>query len=116
LTQEADVDDAVRNEALLISLEWGPRRSIPFEERLAAARPELSGEEVADLRKLTNQVESEAWGTVASFFTAHGMKDRDANAAWTRALLAKWPWLTEKSLAALWTQGCYYAWKDGELT
>ncbi len=110
------MDDLVRNEALRISIEWGPRRSIPYETRLANSRPELAQSQIEELRTLCAQVESEAWGTVVQHFKANGMNDAAAIDAWTTALRAKWPWLNQNNLASLWTQGCYYAWKEGDLT
>jgi hypothetical protein len=110
------MDPDICNTALKISLQWGPERSTPFKTRLAEARPGISDRDIEALEKQSHEVESAAWGSVVEHMKAHGMKDAPAREAWARPLLAKWPWLDDDNLAMLWTQGCYYAWHDGELT
>lgn len=110
------MDPAISNSALKISLTWGPERSTPVATRIAAAHPHLSPADISALEKQSSQVESAAWGSVVEHMKAHGNNDPAARETWRKPLLAKWPWLNEDNLSSLWTQGCYYAWHDGELT
>jgi hypothetical protein len=110
------MDSAISNSALKIHLAWGPERAKPFATRVTAAHPGLSPHDIQALERDFSQIESAAWGSVVAAMKAHGMNDAAARTSWKKPLLAKWPWLSEANLSSLWTQGCYYAWHDGELT
>jgi hypothetical protein len=100
------VDDAAKNEALRISMEWGPRRSIPYDTRVAEACPGLSPHQIEELRKLAGSVETDGWRTIVSFFNAHGMKEPAARAAGETSKRTKWPRVDEKNHPTVCTHGC----------
>jgi hypothetical protein len=109
------MEPAICNAALKISLQWGPERKIPFATRLGEIHPNLTAAEAEALEKESHEIESAAWSSVVQHMKTNGMNDRLARAAWTKPLIARWPWLNQDNLSMLWTQGCYFAWHDGEL-
>ena len=59
---------------------------------------------------------------VSTFFTLSGylittllLDERAATGTFRQSVLARYPWISAENLTQLWTQGRYYAWKDGEL-
>jgi hypothetical protein len=34
---------------------------------------------------------------------------------WSQLVARQYPWMSDSNLKRLFSQGCYYAWKDGEL-
>lgn len=114
MSDNAD-EAAIKNDALRISMEWGPRRSMPYEMRIREVHPQLLDHQIHDLETLSNEIQSAAWGSVVQAMKSHHKDEQAAQQTWRNTLRKKWPWLSDANLGAAWTQGCYYAWHDGEL-
>lgn len=95
------------NEALDISLAWGPQRIVPLAERLKAKFPALSGAEIAALERECDAVLSMVC-SLADQIGDQGLAPAEAHAR----LHARFPTLDDKRAGAAMHQGYYSYWRD----
>lgn len=102
-----DIQARVFNDALTLSLEWGENFHKPIQERLRHAYPNLSQAEADELDRLCREIASYAFGQIER---AYIKEISEAKA--TTNIKARYPLLDGESLARLWSQGQYYAWRE----
>jgi hypothetical protein len=104
------VNRKILNTGLDLAMEFGEQWLQPIQTRLAAKFPSLSG---ANLDAYDSACrEAMRFGHQQVVLTIRKSKDRRAHYARFRtAVLAKYPWMTEKNLGRLFSQGCYYSMK-----
>jgi hypothetical protein len=95
------------NTALSMSLEWGPVRSQPLQDRLAERFATLTKKELLGLKLTCGEVESLAWREIERAY----LNEISINQA-ESAILSAFPWVSADNLSHLVTQGQYYAWHD----
>jgi hypothetical protein len=100
-------DSDTLNTALSMSLEWGPVRSTPLENRLAERFPNLTPREVKALKLTSAELESLAWREIERAY----LKTITMDAA-GETIRSAYPWVNTDNLSYLFTQGQYYAWHD----
>jgi hypothetical protein len=109
------MDAQTLNVGLDMAMEFGQNWLRPIQERLHARFPKLSetdldayNEQCQAAMKFGHLELRECWRAASS------QKDA-AFQLFRQRVLAAHPWVSAANLDHLFSQGCYYAWKDGEL-
>ena len=109
------MDDALLNEGLDLALEWGANWLKPINERLAERHPAMSAEELEAANKACQQAMYAGFDQVVASLRAANRSEAIARGDYERAMRARFAWISQANLGRVFSQGCYYAWKDGEL-
>jgi hypothetical protein len=104
-----DFDPELANHALEIAIEWGPNRRRPILERLAESCPHLHQLEVERYAGIAQDVEKRCFALVQAKVDAVGCGYSELLADCREMVVSEFPWLSEKNIAHLLTQGQYYA-------
>lgn len=108
----ADLDADVLNEGLELAMEFGPRWLQPIQPRLAVRHPHLSAEEL-DAYDAACRAALDFGHRQAYELLTVGGDDRIVQLRFKEAMRRHHPWISPGNLAHLFSQGRYYAWKDG---
>lgn len=100
-------DTDMLNTALAMSLEWGPVRNRPLEERLVERFPALTPREAMALKLVCEQASSLAFRQYERLYL-NEITQAEADSA----IYGAFPWISPHNRAHLLTQGQYYAWHD----
>lgn len=96
-----------------MALEWGEQWLRPINERLAVKHPNLGAEEIEAYNKACREAMFHGFDQVVACLRAADQQESRARAAFGSAMRARYPWMSPGNLARVYSQGCYYAWKDG---
>ena len=106
------LDPLVLDAGLLLAMEWGEQWLMPIQSRLALLYPTLEALEL--------ELYNEACGSAMRFGHALVMElmrrtrdDRELEELFMREFRDAFPWASDASMRRLYSQGRYYAWKDG---
>jgi hypothetical protein len=106
------VRDDILDHGLRLALAFGPDWLQPIQERLARRFPTLSRGELDEYDARCRQVRDAAQRRLGELVATAG--DLDAvREQWNAEVRAEHPWLSEETLGHLYSQGCYYLYKDG---
>jgi hypothetical protein len=105
----------ILNVGLGLAMEFGPSWMQPTQSRLAKRYPRLSPEELDAYEAACRPAMQFGHTEVPRHWHAAAGRERVALGTFRKSVLARYPWVSAKNLKHLWTQGRYYAWKDGEL-
>lgn len=100
------MDPATLNAALAIHLKWGPERMTPTKERLKKKCPGLKGNALAEC----DATAEAAMDLGHRYVYDHPSCPPDECAA---AVRATYPWVSPDNMTSIYSQGIYYARKDG---
>lgn len=96
------------NIALKRSLEWGKKFEMPLDNKLMKAIPNLSGTDIEKVSRYVVQVRDDVlWGI---YYRNRDTKTDTLKIDVRKAVTEKYPWINKGNLAALDSQGEYYAW------
>jgi len=107
--------DDVLSEGIEMAMEFGKNWLQPIQGRLQVRYPGLSAEELELYNSTSQQAMRRGHQVVPSCFRDARGQQGPAYRAFSQVMRADYPWLTEGNLSHLFSQGCYYAWKDGAL-
>ena len=110
------MDAQIFNAGLDMAMEFGKNWLQPIQERLHVRFPQLSE---ADLDECNEQCQATMKFGHLELRECWRAANSQKNAAFElfrNRVLELYPWVSAANLAHLFSQGCYYAWKDGELT
>lgn len=96
-------------------MEWGPNWLKPIQERLAVKYPHLNVEELDAYQAVCRSAMNFGHEQVPEHWHAAGGDQAEAERRSQQAVLARYPWVSPANLSHLFSQGCYYAWKDGAI-
>jgi hypothetical protein len=108
-----DFDPTIANDALHLAMEWGKDWMMPTQERLAARH---TGLHTSDLDRYNAMArDAMLYGHVLVYEQAEalGFDNQELAEKCQKLLLHKYAWISEENLQRLFSQGMYYAWKDG---
>lgn len=108
-------DPGILNVGLDLAMEFGASWMQPIQSRLAGRHPALAASELDEYDAACRAAMTWAQRQVPEHWHAAGGREREARRRFQQAVLSRYPWISAKNLKQLWTQGRYYAWKDGEL-
>jgi len=110
------MDAQILNTGLAMAMEFGDNWLRPIQERLHARYCQLSesvlneyNEQCQAAMKFGHLELRHCWRD------AHSQKDA-AFQLFRERVCSRYPWISAANLERLFSQGCYYAWKDGELS
>jgi hypothetical protein len=100
------MDPATLNAAMAIHLEWGPALMTPTKDRLKKKCPGLKGKALAEC----DAAAQAAMNLGHRYVYDHPSCTEDECAA---AVRASYPWVSAENMRSMYSQGIYYARKDG---
>jgi hypothetical protein len=108
------VKDAILSEGLELAMEFGPNWLKPIQGRLEARHPELSADELDEYERICRAALQLGTSEVPACWRQAG-DEPGAFRQWSELVKRQYPWMSDSNLKHLFSQGCYYALKDGEL-
>lgn len=109
------MDPEILDRGLALALEWGQHWLAPIHDRLGALYPSLSPEELGRYDAACRAAMRFGHEGVRSAWREADRDQEKAFALWRDAILARYPWISDDNMRRTFSQGMYYAWKDGEL-
>jgi hypothetical protein len=109
------MDAAVLNAGLKLAMAFGEYWLQPIQSRLAGTFPELSRAELDEYDSLCREAMNFGHAQVPSSWRSAGGSQREAFRLFREIVLRRYGWVSDDNLSHLFAQGCYYAWKDGDL-
>ncbi len=114
MTQPAALDPAILAEGMEMAMAFGADWLKPIQPRLAARHPHLDAAALDAYNEECQRAMRDAQLRVPGFWN-RADSHKEAFALWRHEVHARYPWITETNLSHAWSQGCYYAHKDGDL-
>lgn len=108
--KKANDRDELLNEGLSLAMEWGKNWLQPIQERLQRRHLELSKEELDELNDKAQAAMKFGHNLVYESVERDGKAIADQDFA--REVQVRYPWVHEKNIRHMYSQGRYYAWKD----
>jgi hypothetical protein len=96
------MDATILNDCLNLAMEWGPDWLKPTQDRMRRLYPHLTDTEL-------NQYDTDARAAMHLGFDLMYNNPKAAFAELMAVVRAKCPWVTEKNLSRMYSQGLYYA-------
>ena len=96
------------NDVMAIFQEFGPRRTIPVEQRWRERFPAASDQELHEWRERCQRIEAVALSRAEEVFTGRMTED-----AAREDLSQQFPELNLDAIKGIFWQARYFAWKDG---
>lgn len=111
-------NDQILNQGLSCALEFGPALNQPIHQRLLTHFPHLANSELDTINRMSYEVRDEGHTYLLSVLkeVAHHQQTLttlEITLIFYSYLLSKYLWINEKNLEHLFSQSCYYAYKDG---
>jgi hypothetical protein len=110
-----ELDSEILNVGLDLAMEFGSNWLQPIQSRLAGRYPRLTTDELDAYEAACRTAMIWAQRRVPEHWNAVGGDEKEAFRRFKPHVLTVHPWISGKNLKRLWTQGRYYAFKDGEL-
>lgn len=96
-------------------MEWGPNWLEPIQSRLANRFPRLTAEELDAYEAACRAAMNWGHAQVPKSWRAANRDQAEAGRLFEQAVCERYPWISEHNISHRFSQGCYYAWKDGDL-
>jgi hypothetical protein len=109
------MNDTILNEGLAMAMEWGEQWLRPIQERLGTTHPELSAGELDRYDAACRAAMSRAHSLVAECWRQGEHDEKIVVARFTEAMMKSYPWMLDDNLGHAWSQGMYYAWRNGDI-
>lgn len=99
------------NAGLALAMEWGENWLKPIQARLRLRYPQLSQAELDQFNSLCQEAMKFGHDTVYELAQEAGTKTRVSD--FESRFRTRYPWADARNVSHLYSQGMYYAWKDG---
>jgi hypothetical protein len=110
------VQPAVLNVALALAMTFGKDWLKPVQPRLASRYPDLSRSELDECDAVCREVLALGRKQAPVCWQQAGAQKSRGPEQFRLAVHARFPWVSSENLSHLFSQGCYYAWKNGDLS
>lgn len=110
------MDERILNAGLHLAMEFGENWLCPIQERLAGKFPELSRDGLNKYERMCREVMTFGHEQVPARWREARGNEAEALRLFKMAMRDRYPWVTDENLSHLFSQGCYYAWKNGEMS
>lgn len=100
----------ILNVGLEMALEWGENFGKPIQPRLAERYPNLNEKQLDGYSEICKKVKSLGFDLIYELYPKGGVDSARGN--WRQEILEQYPWVCEQNLSHIYSQGCYYAWRD----
>jgi hypothetical protein len=107
------MDNAVLNTGLDFAMEFGTHWLQPIQERLAARFPSLSPSDLNEYDQVCREAMKFGHLRLVVCWREARADQQRASELFRRDIHARYPWVSDSNLEHLFSQGCYYAFKDG---
>lgn len=111
----SSVDPEILDAGLELAMEWGPNWLAAIQPRLAERYPHLGAAELDAYDAVCRAAMRWGHAQVPEQWQAAKGDQAEASRRFEAAARARYPWISEKTLSHLFSQGCYYAWKNGDI-
>lgn len=108
-------ESKILNAGLSLAMEFGADWLKPIQSRLAREYPELTRAELDAYEGECRSAMEFGHAEVQKSWRAAGGSQGEAVRVFREAMLGRYAWIEEENVSRLFSQGSYYAWKDGEL-
>ncbi len=105
----------ILNAGLALALEWGENWLQPIQERLHRQCPKLGEAELDEYNTTCREAMDFGHNHVPDCWRQSGEDQKKAYSLWEQEMKSRYPWISKDNLSHTFSQGCYYAWKDGEM-
>jgi hypothetical protein len=109
------MDPTILNEGMELAMEFGKNWLQPIQGRLGRKHKDLSHGQLDEYERVCREALTYGVEQVKVQMRAAARQEKKAARLFGEAMTARYPWMTPKTLSHLFSQGCYYAWKEGEL-
>lgn len=103
----------VLNLGLDMAMAFGEHWMSPIQPRLSAVHPELSPKKLDQFDAASRQAMKCGHDLVPVCFRETAGAQKEAYLLFEKRLRDHYPWVSDAMASRLFSQGCYYAWKDG---
>src|SRR4051812_9850597 len=107
-------DDAL-NAGLDLAMAFGVNWLQPIQIRLAKRFPEFTSAQLDRYDEICRKAMQFGHEQVIPCWRESSSNQKAAFDLFRKTLRARFPWISDANLERLFSQGCYYAWKDGEI-
>jgi len=111
-----DMEPDIANVALGFAMEFGKNWLQPIHARLAAKFPTLTAPELDEYDRCCRDVMDFGNAQVPPLWRQASGREGEAFTFFESRLLERYAWLSRRNLKRLFSQGCYYAHHEGELS
>jgi hypothetical protein len=94
---------------------FGEHWMSPIQPRLLAVHPQLSPKELDQFDEISRKAMKRGHDLVPLCFRDAAGVQKEAYLLFEKRLRDEYPWVSEAMASRLFSQGCYYAWKDGNM-
>jgi hypothetical protein len=109
------MESHILNTGLDMAMEWGEHWLQPIQERLHKHYPHLSQTELDQYNEQCQAAMKYGHREVPICWQESAGKESAAQKLFDKRMRDHYPWVTSDNIGRLFSQGCYYAWKNGEL-
>jgi hypothetical protein len=109
------MDPIILNQGMELAMEFGKNWLQPIQGRLGRRHKDLSCAALDEYERVCREALNYGIEQVKVQMQAAARKEKEAARLLGEVMTGRYPWMTKKTLQHLFSQGCYYAWKDGEL-
>src|SRR4051812_11279273 len=110
------MDAEVLNTGLDMAMAFGEFWLKPIQDRLHKRYPHLSEAELEDYNEQCQKAMKFGHSELPDCWRGAGSKQEAAFQLFRERVLFLYPWVSAANLQHLFSQGCYYAFKDGEIS
>jgi hypothetical protein len=98
-----------------LAMEFGKNWLQPIQNRLGRKHRALSRADLDEYERICREALNYGVEQVKVQMRAAARKEEEAARLFGEVMTNRYPWIAPKTQSRLFSQGCYYAWKDGEL-
>jgi hypothetical protein len=109
------MDSLILNAGLDLAMAFGEHWMEPIQKRLAVVQPQLTPDELNQYDAHSRQAMKRGHDLVPDCFRDAKNVQREAYLLFEKRLLKEYSWVSGEMSSRLFSQGCYYAWKDGNM-
>lgn len=110
-----DIDDSILDRALTLAMEFGENWLQPNQNRLRGEYPHLTPAELSACNAVCQAAREHGVLQVPACWREAAGDGSRAFTAWRAVMREHHPWISDGTARRLFSQGRYYAWKDGEI-
>ncbi len=110
------MEPAILNVALELAMTFGEDWLKPVQARLSNRYPDLSREQLDQYDAECREVMTLGQEQAPTCWQEAGVRRNHGLKLFRTAVRARFPWVNNENLTHPFSQGCYYAWKNGALS
>jgi hypothetical protein len=109
------MEEEIQNAGLSFAMEWRSNWLKSISERLRKKFPYLTEQQLAEYDNYCRDCMSYAHSIVPKCWAETNKDQSKAYQLFEEKMRSRYAWITNSNLSHAFSQGCYYAWKEGDL-